>query len=71
MSHRDIISRINSKDGKVKQVHIFKNLLASHYLRFNQKSMALLYNSSVKINERDVQTRIDVEYPFERRNLQK
>lgn len=34
LSHRDALSKINSRDSKVKQVHIFKNLLASQYIRF-------------------------------------
>ena len=48
------------------QTDLFNKLLASKHLKFNPKSMALLFSLKVKMTERDVVTRKDVTYPFKR-----
>jgi hypothetical protein len=61
---------MRAKESKLRQMTVFKQLLASHYLKFKPKSMALLYSAVVQIMERDTLSRLDVEYPFDRKDTE-
>jgi len=55
-------------DNNVNQLDIFKKLIASQFLNFNPKTTALLYTLNMRMRERDITTRKDVNYPFDRTN---
>ena len=64
-----MLSKLNDKQSKANQVALFKNLLASEYMKFKTKTMALLYSLNIKMRERNMETRLDYDYPFDRMDV--